>query len=131
MTTDPVCCEAGDPVTEAAKAMRDRDIGAVIVTETGNATGIVTDRDITVRVVAEGKAADECSVGDVCSAELETLDPEDDLSDAVARVREANIRRLPVVENGEPVGILSLGDLAIERDSDSALADISAAPANN
>ena len=131
MTQDPKACDLSATVTEAAKAMRDSDIGAVIVTEQDSVTGIVTDRDIVVRAVADGRDPDETTVGDVCTSEVQTLSPDDDLSTAVEKVRSANVRRLPVVEDGRPVGILSLGDLAIERDSDSALADISAAPANN
>jgi CBS domain-containing protein len=131
MTQEPRCLDASEPVVEAAKLMRDGDIGAVIVTEADTVSGIVTDRDIVVRAVADGQDPDEARVGDVCSSDVKTLAPEDDLSEAVEQVRSANVRRLPVVEDGKPVGILSLGDLAIERDSDSALADISAAPANN
>jgi CBS domain-containing protein len=131
MTPDPKTVDASSPVAEAAKLMRDNDIGAVLVTEADTVTGIVTDRDIVVRAVADGLDPGEARAGDVCSSELETLGPDDDLSAAVEKVRRSNVRRLPVVEGGAPVGILSLGDLAIERDSDSALADISAAPANN
>jgi CBS domain-containing protein len=131
MTREPKCLDASAPVVEAARLMRDEDIGAVIVTEADTVSGIVTDRDVVVRGIADGRDPGETRVGDVCSSELTTLSPDDDLSDAVAQVRSANVRRLPVVEDDKPVGILSLGDLAIERDSDSALADISAAPANN
>ena len=116
---------------DVARLMREGDIGAMPVVENGKLIGIVTDRDIVVRAVADGRDPDETTVADVCSSEIETLGPDDDLSDAVEKVRSADVRRLPVVEDGKAVGIISLGDLAIQRDSDSALADISSAPANN
>jgi CBS domain-containing protein len=131
MTPDPRCVDASATVTEAAKEMRDGDVGSVLVTESDSLTGIVTDRDVVVRSVAEGRDPDETRAGDVCTSDPQTLSPDDDLGDAVRQVKESNIRRLPVVEDGKPVGILSLGDLAQKLDSESVLADISAAPANN
>jgi len=131
MTPDPRTVDAGATVTEAAKEMGDGDVGSILVTEAGTLSGIVTDRDIVVRAVAEGRDPDETRVGDVCTADPQTLSPDDDLGDAVGHVKASNVRRLPVVEDGKPVGILSLGDLAERLDPESALADISAAPANN
>jgi CBS domain-containing protein len=84
-----------------------------------------------VRVVAEGKDPNSTTVGDVATTDLHTLSPDDSVEDAIALVREHNVRRVPVVEGAKPVGIVSIGDLALERDKDSALADMSAAPANN
>ena len=131
MTPDPRCVDASAPVTEAAKEMRDADVGAILVTESDGLAGIVTDRDIVLRSVAEGKDPSQLTAGDVSTSNPETLSPDEELSDAVRRVKESNIRRLPVVEDGKPVGILSLGDLAQNLDPESVLADISAAPANN
>ena len=131
MTADPRCCDSGATVTEVAKEMRDADVGAILITESDVLSGIVTDRDIVVRAVAEGRDPDETRAGDVCTSDPQTLSPDDDLGDAVRRVKSENIRRLPVVEDGKPVGILSLGDLAERLDPESVLADISAAPANN
>jgi CBS domain-containing protein len=131
MTEDPRCVDASATVTEVAGEMREGDVGAILVTEADTLSGIVTDRDIVVRAVAEGRDPDETRAGDVCTSDPQTLSPDDELGDAVRRVKEANIRRLPVVEGGKPVGILSLGDLAEQLDPDSVLADISAAPANN
>ncbi len=131
MTPDPRCVDASAPVTEAAKEMRDADVGAILVTESDGLSGIVTDRDIVLRSVAEGKDPSQVTAGDVSTSNPETLSPDEELSDAVRRVKESNIRRLPVVEDGKPVGILSLGDLAQNLDPESVLADISAAPANN
>jgi CBS domain-containing protein len=111
--------------------MRANDIGDVIVVDdNGKLTGIVTDRDIVVRVVAEGRDPRATRLGDIASRELTVLAPDDPVERAVELMRERAIRRLPVVEQGKPVGIVSIGDLALDRDPDSALADISAAPPN-
>ncbi|HEX2023932.1 MAG TPA: CBS domain-containing protein [Acidimicrobiales bacterium] len=128
MTTDPVALEASKPVIEAAKRMRDEDIGDVIVMEGGGICGVVTDRDIVVRVVANGRDPAQTPLGDVCSRDVATVSPGDDLTVAGDLMRDRAIRRVPVVEDGRPVGIISIGDLAIERDPDSALSHISAAP---
>lgn len=128
MTTEPVTVDAGTPLADAARLMKEHDIGSLIVTEQGKVTGIVTDRDITVRGVAEGADPQTTRVADVCSQELTTLSPDDSIEDAIQAMRDQDVRRLPVVENDEAVGVLSLGDLAVDRDPDSVLADISAAP---
>ncbi len=130
MTQSPRTFEARTPVREAAQAMRQDDIGNVIVLDGDEVKGIVTDRDITIRVVAEGQDPGTCTLGDICSDDLVTVSPDDSIENAVQLMRERSVRRLPVVEGGRPVGIVSIGDLAVERDSDSALADISAAPGN-
>ena len=129
MTTNPVTVEGDRPVTEAARRMRENDTGSIVVLDNGKVAGIVTDRDIAIRVVAEEKDA-STPVREACSAELQTVSPDDSVDKAVQIMRERAIRRLPVVERDKPVGIVSLGDLAMERDQDSALADISAAPGN-
>lgn len=131
MTHDPVTVETSTTVAEAAKLMRDNDTGALIVTEGGSVSGIVTDRDITVRAVADGQDPSSCEVGQVATTSTVTLTPDQSVDDAIDLVREHDIRRVPVVQDGKPVGIVSLGDLAIERDADSALADMSSAPQNN
>src|SRR5215208_886733 len=131
MTRDPRTVNAGDPVIEAARIMRDDDIGDVIVVENGNVQGIVTDRDIVVRDVAEGRDPESTPVREVCTTAVAALEPGASVDDALRKMREADIRRLPVVVDGRPVGILSLGDLAVEREPDSTLADISAASPDN
>ena len=131
MTDDPRCFDSGATVTEAANEMKQSDIGAILVTESDVLSGIVTDRDIVVRAVADGRDPDDTTLGDVCTSDPKTLSPDEELGDAIPQVKEANIRRLPVVEDGKPVGILSLGDLAEKLDPESVLADISSAPANN
>ena len=130
MTQRPVTVETGDTVTAAARSMRDGNIGVVVVLESGQVQGVLTDRDIVVRALAEGRDPARTSVGEVCSRELTTLAPTDSIEDAVKIMRDKAIRRLPVVEGGRPVGIVSLGDLAVDRDPASVLGGISAAPPN-
>jgi len=130
MTAAPVALPATSSVIEAAQAMRDADIGDVIVVENGQICGMVTDRDITVRGVAEGRNLASLTLGDICSRQLTTLSPTDSVDDAVLLMREKALRRLPVIEDGQPVGIVSLGDLAVTQDPHSTLGNISDAPAN-
>jgi len=128
MTPNPVSMPGTASVHEAARAMRDADIGDVIVIEHHQVCGIITDRDIAVRVVAEAKDAATTTLADICSHSLLTVTPTDSVEHAVRLMRTHAIRRLPVVEEGKAVGIVSLGDLAVERDPDSVLGEISAAP---
>jgi CBS domain-containing protein len=127
MTTNPRTVNAGDTLLDAARVMRDNDIGDAIVVEDGQVTGILTDRDIAVRAVAEGRDADSTTVGEICTTGIKAIEPDASVDDALRAMREEDIRRLPVAKNGRPVGIVSLGDLAVEREPDSTLADISAA----
>jgi CBS domain-containing protein len=132
MTTDPATFKPDDPVQEAAVAMSKGDFGAVVVVnDEGEVRGILTDRDIVVRCVAEGKDSSECQIGEAFTTEPTTLAPEDSLDEAVEALREAHVRRLPVVEDSKVVGIVSIGDIATARDEKSALAEISAAAPNN
>ena len=130
MTPNPELVSGDTTVAEAAKLMRDKDFGGVLC---GNdeLSGFITDRDIAVRVVAEGKDPTSTTVSEVATTDLHTLSPDDSVEDAIELVRKHDIRRVPVVEDAKPVGIVSIGDLAMERDEDSALADISAEPENN
>ena len=112
--------------------MEKSHIGDVIVLdESSEVCGIVTDRDIALRVVAQGRDPAGTKLGEVCSRDLESLTPDDTVGDAVRLMTEKAIRRLPVTEGGKPVGIVSLGDLAATEDPESGLADISEAPPNN
>lgn len=132
MTKDPLTVAETAPVTEAARIMRDAKIGDVLVTRSdGTVCGIVTDRDLALNVIAEGKDPNSVTVQDVCNHRLESVAPGDPVDRAVALMRDHAIRRLPVIDEGNLVGIVSLGDLAMERDPRSALADISEAPPNN
>jgi CBS domain-containing protein len=131
MTRDPRTVSPSDSIVDAARVMNEADIGDVIVAEGDEIKCIVTDRDIVVRAIAEGRDPQSTSVSDVCTPSLETIEPSASVDDALRKMREADIRRLPVVEDGRPVGIVSLGDLAVEREPDSTLADISAASPDN
>jgi len=130
MTGNPVALPMQAPVSEAARLMRERNIGDVLVTDNGRFCGIVTDRDIVVRAVAEGRNLGQTGVGDICSRETTTLAPGDRADRAVQLMREKAIRRIPVVDGGRPVGIVSMGDLAVTRDPESALGKVSAAQPN-
>ena len=130
MTPNPVSLPGTTSVYEAACAMRDGDIGDVIVIEHNQVCGIVTDRDLVVRTVAEEQDPSTTTLADICSHSLLTVTPTDSVEHAVRLMRTHAIRRLPVVDKGEAVGIVSLGDLAVERDPGSALGEISAAPPN-
>lgn len=130
MTADPTTCPEDATLEDAARLMRQEDIGDVLVTRDGRLTGIVTDRDIVVRALAEGMSPTETRVGEVASADAATLSPDDAVDRAVRLMRDRALRRVPVVDDGRPVGIVSIGDLAVARDPGSALADISAADPN-
>lgn len=131
MTPDPITMPADATVADAARAMRDRNIGDVVVVQEDTLVGVLTDRDIAVRVAAEGRPAEATTVGEICSRDAITVvAPSDRVTRAVTLMREKAVRRLPVVQDGRPVGIVSLGDLAVERDRRSVLGEISAAPPN-
>jgi signal-transduction protein with cAMP-binding, CBS, and nucleotidyltransferase domain len=131
MTATPVQLDTSSTVTEAATAMRNQNIGTVVVTEGGSPKGIVTDRDIVVRAIAGGSDPRSTSISEICSTDLATVAPGTMLNEAVDIMRSKALRRLPVLENGAIIGIVSIGDFAIELDSRSALADISAAAPNS
>jgi CBS domain-containing protein len=131
MTADPRTVESGATVAEAAREMRDGDVGSVVVVENGAVAGIITDRDIAVRVVAQGLDADATRVSEAATMRPVTLTVDQTVDDAIRLVREQDVRRIIVLQGGRAAGIVSLGDLAIERDTDSALADIASEPANN
>jgi CBS domain-containing protein len=131
MTPNPATVPATATVADAARLMREQHIGDVLVTDNSHIRGIVTDRDIAVRAVAEGKDPSKTKVGDIASTDLVTASPDDSIEDAARKMRDKALRRIPVVEGDQPVGVVSLGDLAMERDSDSPLAEISEAPPND
>ena len=131
MTQNPECVSGDTTVADAAKLMRDKDFGGVLCQDGDQVSGFLTDRDIAVRVVAEGRDPNSTTVSDVATTDLHTLSPDDSVEDAIELVRKHNVRRVPVIEGAKPVGIVSIGDLALERDEDSALADLSEAAPNN
>ncbi|GGW10506.1 oxidoreductase [Streptomyces capoamus] len=130
MTSDLVTVEPQASAAAAARLMRDEDVGAVLVTENGHLRCLVSDRDLVVRVFAEGADPERTSVVQAGSEDLVTVGPDDDLEQALVLMREHAVRRIPVVEGDQPVGIVSLGDMAIERGEGSVLGDISAAKPN-
>jgi CBS domain-containing protein len=130
MTKAPVSLSVEATVRDAARLMRELNVGAIVVHRHGEMCGIVTDRDIVVRCLARDGNCDETPLQEICSRELVALHPNDDVDHAVRLMRDKAIRRIPVVQNGRAVGILSLGDLALERDPFSALGAISAASPN-
>ncbi|MFC4535699.1 CBS domain-containing protein [Sphaerisporangium dianthi] len=130
MTHRPICLPADASVSKAARLMRDQAIGDVLVTRDGRLCGLVTDRDIVVRAVAEARDADSTPLGSLCTSDLVTARPDQDVEDVVRLMRERAIRRVPVVEDGRPVGIVSLGDMALEHQLSSPLSEISGAPPN-
>src|SRR5262249_6553010 len=132
MTPEPATVETSSSVFDAARLMRDQDIGDVIVLEQGRLFGVLTDRDIVVRVLAERADPEQRRVGEICSRELTTIAPTASVHDAVRLMREHAIRRLPVVgPDGHAIGVVTIGDLAMSRDPESALAEISSAPPNS
>ncbi|MER6421757.1 CBS domain-containing protein [Streptomyces sp. NPDC001137] len=131
MTGAPTTVGPQTSLTTVARLMRDENIGAVLVAEGERLRGLVSDRDLVVRALAEGADPNETTVANACSDDLVTVRPDDDVGRAVEVMREHAVRRVPVVdEEQHAVGIVSIGDLAIERDSESALGDISAARPN-
>jgi CBS domain-containing protein len=118
-------------ILEAARKMRDFDVGVIVVKDGAKACGLVTDRDIMVRAVAEGVDPATTPLSAVCSRDLASLSPDDEIDGAIRLMRERAVRRAPVIVDERLVGIVSLGDLAIERDPDSVLGSISAARPNH
>ena len=116
MSPAPVSMAATEPVSAAARAMKEHGIGTVLIVADGRLSGLVTDRDITVRVLAENRDPVATRVGDICSTELAVLGPDDDVEQAARLVRERAVRRIPIVQDGTPVGVVSLGDLALQKD---------------
>lgn len=113
MTPNPRCVSPTDTIQSAARIMRDEDTGAVPVVENGRPVGMVTDRDIVVRVVADGGQLNR-SIGDIVTTGVVSATPDMSTREAAELMSEHQIRRLPVVENEQLVGIVSLGDLAVK-----------------
>jgi CBS domain-containing protein len=115
MTSNPCAIEADRSVAYAAKMMKQEDVGLAPIVENGRLVGALTDRDIVVRVVAEGKDPDTVSVRDVSSENLVTVDPQQNLDEALGLMARYQVRRLPVVEeDGRLVGVLAQADVAEE-----------------
>jgi CBS domain-containing protein len=113
MTEDPRSIVASASVVEAARLMREEHIGSLPVTDDEQLVGMVTDRDITTRVVAESADPKLTSVGEVYSRDLISVEPDNDLEEALRLMARHQVRRLPVVENGKLVGIVAQADIAL------------------
>jgi len=129
MTPDPVGVYYEQTVAEAAKVMRDAGVGAVLVVSGESLSGMVTDRDLVIRGLADGAGPDS-PVGPLCSEKLVGVDANADLADAERLIREHAVRRLPVIDSGQIVGMVSLGDLAASAAPESPLAAVSNAQAD-
>ena len=129
MTPDPVGVSYEQTVAEAARVMREAGVGAVLVVSGESLSGMVTDRDLVIRGLAEGAGPDS-PVGPLCSEKLVGVDANADLADAERLIREHAVRRLPVIDSGQIVGMVSLGDLAASAEPESPLAAVSKARAN-
>ncbi|WP_026321373.1 CBS domain-containing protein [Salinispora fenicalii] len=131
MTTRLVTMDGNDTLIAAAQEMRDCAIGDVVVTDGDEVVGIVTDRDITVRAVAENMNPASTRLNEITTRDVITVSQYDDAVAAADLMRTYAVRRLPVVEDGQLIGLVSMGDLAVEREPQSVLADISADDPNN
>jgi CBS domain-containing protein len=130
MTRNPAAIEMTTTVQEAAQMMRDRDIGDILVMDGGSLAGILTDRDIVVRCVGESRDPKTTKASEICSRELYTVGAGDSIQNVVDLMMRHHVRRVPVVESERPVGIIAIGDLAVDRDPKSALGKISGADPN-
>ena len=129
MTPAPVGVYYSQTIGETARIMRDTQVGAVLVVNDGALSGMVTDRDLVLRGLAEGEGPDS-PVGPLCSGDLIGVAADADLYQAEQLMREHAVRRLPVINEGQVVGIVSMGDLALTADADSPLAAVSRAQPN-
>ena len=113
MTDNPCAIDAEKPVAYAAKMMRDEDVGLAPIVQGDRLVGTLTDRDIAIRVVAEGRDPESTTVREVASTDLVTIDPEQSLDEALRLMAQRQVRRLPVVEkDGRLVGVLAQADVA-------------------
>ena len=113
MTSNPRTIEPSTPIVEAAKIMRDDDVGSLPIVEGDQLWGTITDRDITVRAVTEGRDPQGTTVGEIASRDLVTIDPQQDLDEGLKLMAKHQVRRLPVVEeDGRLVGIVAQADIA-------------------
>ena len=125
MTTELSTLPPDAPIQQAARVMRDEDIGDVIILDdSGSLMGMVTDRDITIRAIADGLDPSDTRIADICSSSLVTARPDQDIEEIMMMMQERAVRRIPVMDGDTPVGVISLGDLAMELAPDSTLGGI-------
>jgi len=114
MSSNPTTCEPQASVVDAAKVMAKEDVGPIPIVEGDRLVGLVTDRDLVMRVLAEGRDPGSTMVGEIASRDLVTVSPDDDLDRALQLMAENQVRRLPVVESDSLVGIIAQRDIALE-----------------
>jgi len=137
MTSDPECVNKGDDLKEVARIMKERDTGVVPVVDDGNKIiGLITDRDIVVRGLAEGKDLAQCRVDELMTKQVRSVREDAPVDEVLTLMQSAEIRRVPVVNgDNELIGIVSIGDIAVNTNKDGqvgkAIEDISQAPPNN
>jgi CBS domain-containing protein len=113
MTSDPSTIDANQSVSDAAKLMRDEDAGIAPVVDGERLVGVLTDRDIAIKIVAEGRDPQATNVREIASTDVVTIDPQQDLDEALRLMAQNQVRRLPVVEeDGRLVGIVAQADVA-------------------
>jgi CBS domain-containing protein len=117
MTVKPRTVKTGDSIVDAAKLMRGEDAGIAPIVDGDRLVGVVTDRDIAIRVVAEGKDPSTTTVEEIASRNLVTVEPGQDLDDALRLMAQHQVRRLPVVDDGKLVGIVAQADVAKHADA--------------
>ena len=123
MTSNVRTASPDTPLREVATMMRDGDVGSLPVVESGKLVGIVTDRDIVVRAIAEGKEA-SAPVSDAMTAEIYAVRPDDFVFEAIRMMGDRQVRRIPVVgESGELVGIIAMADIALEMEDEREIAE--------
>lgn len=123
MTTNVACVNPSTTIVEAAQLMKEHNVGSIPVCDKNSVVGIITDRDIVVRNIAKGKNSQETSVKDTMTPGVTTVTPEMDVNEVAKMMAHSQIRRVPVVEDNKLVGIVALGDIAIEAKYNTEVAD--------
>jgi CBS domain-containing protein len=126
MSPAPACMASTESVSAAAQAMKECGTGTVLVVSGGRFSGLVTDRDITVQVLAENRDPLTTSLSDICSSDLAVLGPDDDVERAALLLRDLAVRRVPILADGIPVGVVAVGDLVLGVDESPVLSGASA-----
>lgn len=133
MTSDPTWIDASETVDKAAQQLAKEDIGALPICQDGKLTGVITDRDIVVKVIAKGQDPTTVKVGDLAQGEAVTIGADDSIDELVKTMREHDVRRLPVIDGTDLVGVVAQADVAVELGDRAGelVADISASSSNN
>lgn len=122
MSDNITCVDASDSIVKAATIMKEKNVGAVPVEKDNKLVGMLTDRDITLRAVAENKAHLTC--GEVMTTEVKSISKEDDIDKVVDYMSKYQIRRVPVTDNGKVIGMVSIGDLTDSEMSDELIGEV-------